>query len=124
MGEVLNALDPLIDNILAVWEQFLDEFSAQFQDFQKGGRVQQKLENLQRRFPDVDRYISQFEELACQANYTQENNKTIQFFIRGLSRSILEDVIKAPFLHTYQKYKERAVDSTKSRQIIEALTGG
>jgi len=39
-------------------------------------------------------YISQFEELACQANYTQGNNETIQFFIRGLSRPILEDIMK------------------------------
>jgi len=70
MGEVLDALNPLVDNIPAVWEQFLDEFSAQFQDFQKEGRAQQKLENLQIRFPDIDRYISQFKELACQANHT------------------------------------------------------
>jgi len=76
------------------------------------------------KFPDIDRYISQFEELAHHANYTQGNNETIQFFIRGLSRPILEDIMKAPFPHTYQEYKERAVDSTKSRQIIKASTGG
>jgi len=46
MGEVLDALDPLVDNILAVWDQFLYEFSAQFQDSQKEGRAWQKLENL------------------------------------------------------------------------------
>jgi len=124
MGEVLDALDPLVDNIPAVWDQFLYEFSTQFQDSQKEGRAWQKLENLQIKFPDINGYISQFEELARQANYTQGNNETIQFFIRGLSRPILEDVMKAPFPHTYQKYKERAIDSTKSRQIIEALTGG
>ena len=33
MGEVLDALNPLVDNIPAVWDQFLYEFSAQFQDF-------------------------------------------------------------------------------------------
>jgi len=70
MGEVLDALDPLVDNIPAVWDQFLYEFSAQFQDSQKEGRAQQKLENLQMKFPDIDGYISQFEELARQANYT------------------------------------------------------
>jgi len=69
MGEVLDTLDSLIDNIPAVWDQFLYEFSAQFQDSQKEGRAQQKLENLQMKFPDIDGYISQFEELACQANY-------------------------------------------------------
>jgi len=124
MGEVLDALDPLVDNIPAVWDQFLYEFSAQFQDSQREGRARQKLENLRMKFPDIDGYISQFEELARQANYTQGNNETIQFFIRGLSRPILKDVMKVPFPHTYQEYKERAVDSTKSRQIIEALTGG
>jgi len=39
MGEVLNALDPPVDNIPAVKDQFLDEFSAQFQDSQKEGRA-------------------------------------------------------------------------------------
>jgi len=28
MGEVLDTLDPLVDNILAVWDQFLHEISA------------------------------------------------------------------------------------------------
>ena len=46
MGEVLDTLNPLVDNIPAVWEHFLNEFSAQFQDCQKEGRAQQKLKNL------------------------------------------------------------------------------
>ena len=46
MGEVLDALGPLVDNIPAVWDQFLYKFSAQFQDSQKEGRARQKLENL------------------------------------------------------------------------------
>jgi len=70
MGEVLDALDLLMDNIPAVWDQFLYKFSAQFQDSQKEGRAWQKLENLQMKFPDIDGYISQFEELVCQANYS------------------------------------------------------
>jgi hypothetical protein len=44
-------------------------------------------------FPDVNQYISDFEDLARQAGYTIGNKETIGFFLNGLSPSILEEVI-------------------------------
>ena len=37
-------------------------------------------------FPDIDGYISQFEDLARQAGYTKGNPETTQLFLSGLDR--------------------------------------
>jgi hypothetical protein len=73
------------------------------------------------RFPEVDQYISDFEDLVCQASYTVGNEETIGFFLNGLSPSILDEVIKFQILQTYNKYKARAVNITKGRQMIELI---
>jgi hypothetical protein len=44
-------------------------------------------------FPDVDQYISDFEDLVRQAGYTIGNEETIGFFLNGLTPSILDEVI-------------------------------
>jgi len=39
MGTWLDTLDPILDNIPDVWDQFLYEFSQQFQDSQRENRA-------------------------------------------------------------------------------------
>jgi hypothetical protein len=39
IGEMLDHLDPDIDNVPALWQQFLYEFKVQFQDTQKEERA-------------------------------------------------------------------------------------
>jgi hypothetical protein len=73
------------------------------------------------RFPEVDQYISDFEDLVCQAGYTVGNEETIGFFLNGLSPSILDEVIKFQIPQTYNKYKARAVNITEGRQMIELI---
>jgi hypothetical protein len=73
------------------------------------------------RFLDVDQYISDFEDLVQQAGYTIGNEETIGFFLNGLTPSILDEVIRAPFPTTYAKYKAKAVEITKGRQMIELI---
>jgi hypothetical protein len=72
-------------------------------------------------FPDVDQYISVFEDLVRQAGYTIGNKETIGFFINGLTPSILDEVIRSPFPTTYNEYKEKAVNITKGRQMIKLI---
>ena len=108
MGQWIDQLDPVIDNVPLVWEQFLHEFAQQFQDSQHEDRARIKIENLRMRFPEIDEYISQFEEMARQAGYTQGSPETTQLFLKGLTKSVLEDVLKPPFPHCYQAIKERA----------------
>lgn len=64
MGNFLDLLDPVMDNILAVWDQFLTEFQEQFQDTQQENWVRTQIKNHKMKFPEIDQYISLFEELA------------------------------------------------------------
>jgi hypothetical protein len=94
MGNFLDGLGPA-DNIPDLWMQFLAEFSQQFQDTQKEDWVHVQLEGLQMHFPDINKYIAKFEELARQVGYTAGNSKTMHTFIKGLMPLVMEDMLKA-----------------------------
>ena len=72
-------------------------------------------------FPDIVQYIATFEELARQAGYTIGNGEMISFFLKGLTPSVLEDVMKPPFITNYVNIKQHAVDITKAKQLIEGI---
>jgi hypothetical protein len=74
-------------------------------------------------FPEVDQYISKFEDLASLAGYTVRNEETINFFLRGLPNNVMMDVLKPPFANTYDMLKERAIAVTKSKQLISTIKG-
>jgi hypothetical protein len=74
-------------------------------------------------FPEVDQYISKFEDLASLAGYTVGNEETINFFLQGLPDDIMTDILKPPFANTYDMLKERAIAVTKSKQLISAIKG-
>ena len=62
-------MDPAIDDIEDVWDQFLDAFAEQFQDSQKGECTRTGLENIKMTWPLIDQYIQDFEQLAAKAGY-------------------------------------------------------
>src|SRR6267142_3516012 len=73
------------------------------------------------KFPEIDQYITKFEDLAQLAGYTIGNEETINFFLKGLSQSILEDVMKPPFATTYNDIKDHTIQTTKAKQLIEGI---
>jgi len=73
------------------------------------------------KFPEIDQYIAKFKDLARLAGYTVGNEETINFFLKGLSQSILEDVMKPPFTTTYNNIKDRTIQTTKAKQLIEGI---
>jgi Zinc knuckle len=99
----------------------VQEFNDHFSDSQLQQRARLKLDKCKMHFPDIDQYISDFEELVWQAGYTIGNKETISFFLKGLTPSILDEVIRAPFPTTYAKHKAKAVEITKGRQMIELI---
>ena len=121
IGEMLDHLDPDVDNVPALWQQFLYEFEVQFQDTQKEERARDKLGNLRMKFPHIDQYIAEFEELARQAGYTTRNPKTAHIFIKGLTQSVMEDVFKAPTPTTYNEIKYKVIQCTCSRVLLENI---
>jgi Retrotransposon gag protein len=121
MGGWIDTLDPVNNNIQEVWDTFIQEFNDHFSDSQLQQRARLELDKCKMHFPDVDQYISDFKDLVWQAGYTISNKETIRFFLNGLTPSILDKVIRAPFPTTYGKYKAKAVEITKGRQMIELI---
>ena len=72
----LLRLNPAIDNIEDVWDQFLDAFAEQFQDSQKGEHARTGLKSIKMTWPLIDQYIQDFEQLAAEAGYTLEDAPT------------------------------------------------
>ncbi len=105
------------------WTQFLAEFAAQFQDSMKEERAQIELENLHMRFPDIDQFISMFEELSRQAGYLAGNAETYKMFLNGISKFLLEPILVPPRPTTYQALEERAIDVTRTKQLMQAIQG-
>ncbi len=73
------------------------------------------------KWPDIDAYISSYEELLRLADYTAGNNESANLFLRGLPHSITTEVIKAPFPMRYEEMKQKAIDATRSSQIIQSM---
>jgi hypothetical protein len=73
------------------------------------------------RFPEIDQYIADFEELVRRASYTIGSEETISFFLNGLTPSVLDTIIAPPFPENYNEYKAKAVQHTKARQMVEAI---
>jgi hypothetical protein len=123
MGELLDGLDPVNDNVPALWDQFLLKFKTQYQDTQRENRARTQIETHWMKFPDIDQYISSFEELARLAGYTQGDEATTHYFVKGLSPSVMIDVYKPPMPQTYAEIKQRAIDSTQSWMLIDDILG-
>ena len=111
----LNSLHPVNDNYDYIWERFLQAFKAQFQDSTKQQQARMMLDTITFKFPEIDQYIADFEDLACKAGYTVGNDETISLFLRGLRSSpdIFKRVIdKDP--QNYFQLKDAAIGVTKN----------
>ena len=128
IGDWIDTLDPAIDDQPIVWDTFIIAFKQQYLDLQKENRARNKLENLRMKFPEVDEYIATFEDTSHDAGYTMTNPENMQFFLKGLSRGVLANVLHAPIPQTYQEMKVKAIECTNTQQmmsnIMSSLTGG
>jgi hypothetical protein len=123
MGRWLDTQVLPQDNTRALWEGFLIEFADQFQDTQREMRARQEIAKLKMKYPDIDGYIAKFEELARIAEYNTGSMETIQLFLNSLDRKILAKVMGMPVPITYLQFKNRAVQVTKAKQVIEGILG-
>ena len=112
----LRSLDPMQDNVPQVWDYFTEEFESQFTDSTKMQRSRQQLEKLRFRFPEIDQYIADFEDLVNLSGYTVGNDETINLFLKGFenARDVLGGILSPPIPVTYYAIKERAISVTKS----------
>jgi hypothetical protein len=128
IGAWIDSMDPVADNLPEVWDTFLVEFATQFQDLSHEERARIDLENCRMCYPYIDKYISKFEGLAHIAGYTQGSAELTHYFLKGLTKSILEEVIRGNALTSYAAIKQKAIDCTRSQQLLHSLlnrrTGG
>src|SRR6266576_7118680 len=80
------------------------------------------------KFPKIDEYIATFKDTSHNAGYMMTNPENMQFFLKGLLKGVLADVLHAPIPHTYQEMKTKAIECTNAQQtmsnIMSSLTGG
>ena len=119
----LRGLDPVNDNVPRVWDYFTETFEQQFNDSTRMQRSRQQLEKLRFKFPDIDQYIADFEDLANLSGYTVGNDETINLFLKGFenAKDLLHGILAPPLLTTYYDLKTRAINVTKSCQLINAI---
>jgi hypothetical protein len=124
IGRWFDRLNPDIDDRPGVWLTFEEEFKEQFEDSQREPRARMELQELEMKWPLVDKYISDFEKLARMAGYNHTNPETMHYFMGGLPKSILTDVLRPPVPLTYHKMKSKAVEAVRSRVLIDTMTKG
>jgi len=121
MGTWLDTLDPILDNIPDVWDQFLYEFSQQFQDSQRENRARGEIERCTMKFPEIDDYIARFEDLSRIAGYDANSGAVFQLFTKGLPDDILKEVLTSPTPTTYIDLKDKAISATRSKVLINNI---
>jgi Ty3 transposon capsid-like protein/Zinc knuckle len=121
VGAWIDSLDQTDDDIQLVWDTFIQEFTEHFTDSQEQQRARLDLDKCKMRFPDIDQYVADFEELIRCPGYTIGSEESISFFLNGLTPSILDKIITHPFPTTYNEYKAKAIQQMKARQMVEAI---
>jgi hypothetical protein len=117
-GDWVDRLDPLIEDVPDIWIHFLNKFRNQFQDTQAKERACLQIESMKMKWPDIDQYIQDFERVAQKAEYPLTAPATVRYFLKGLTKSIVNNIIKPPKVNTYAEIKQRAIDSVASQLLI------
>ena len=121
MGRWLDTLDPVTEDVLDTWNQFITQFEASFDDTQKVQKARNQLDRLVMKWPEVDQYTMDFEKLMREANYRIGSPESIQMYLKGLPDDIAADVLGPPLVHSYVTIKERAAQSISTRRTLRAL---
>ena len=121
MGNWLDTIDPIADNVEDLWLQFLEAYAYQFQDSQATQRARNDLKSCRMTNNNYDEYISKFEALADKANYTRGSAEMYDMFLEGLPTGILYDVLKPPTPLTYDMLKDKVQALAQGKAIIDGL---
>ena len=121
MGNWLDTIDPVADNIKDLWLQFLEAYTYQFQDSQAAQRARNDLKSCRMTNNNYDKYVLKFEALADKANYTRGSAKMYDMFLEGLPTGILYDILKPPTPLTYDALKDKVRALAQGKAIIDGL---
>ncbi len=123
MLDSLRRLHPVQHNVPAVWNHFEEAFRTKFTDSTRELRARGQLERLKFRYPDIDGYIAEFEDLTVQAGYNIASQETINLFLKGFNknRSLLDKVFTPPVPVSYEAMKRRLIAIVKSMQLVNSI---
>ena len=121
VGTALDELNPDTDDVDELWTTFLEEFDQQYTDTQAAEQARVALKSLRMKAPEINEYISRFEELCNKAGYTMGNTEVTYLFLKGLPKPILEDVMKGPQVGTYEDLKDRATQVSRSQELLHNI---
>ena len=121
MGNWLDTLNPVADNIEDLWDQFLKAYVYQFQDSQAAQQAQTELKNCRMTNNNYNNYVSHFEALADKAEYSRGSTEMYNMFLKGLPTNILYDTLKPPTPTTYRTLKDRVRALAQGKAIINGL---
>ncbi len=76
------------------------------------------------RFPYINSYISDFEQLVRKALYQLRSHEMNQQFLSGLPRDVAKDVMHYPTPITYQEYSQKALASIWLKVLLKNVFGG
>ncbi len=78
---------------------------------------------LKLHFPAINKYMSEFEDLATLAGYTIGSAESINLFLKGLTTlsDVFKKVMDHPTPDNYYDLKNKAINVVKARQLVNAL---
>ena len=91
------------------WDQFLEQFRAEYADTQKAERARTQIEDMHMKNNNIDQYITDFISMANDAGYHLEGESTKRTFVRGLGKFIAGEVYRrVPNPYTWQQVRDAA----------------
>ena len=120
VGDWLDRLTPQ-DDEFDTWDQFANQFLAAFADTHRDQKARTELQNLRMRWPLIDQYTMDFERLVREAGYQSGTPECVHMFISGLPIGVATDVLRSPLAQNYQEVVQRAVDSVKSKTLLDTI---
>ena len=55
------------------------------------------------------------------AGYATGSAETMSMFLNGVDPGILREIMKPPVSHNYHTPRQKAVDATKARQVVDDI---
>jgi len=123
MIDSLRRLHPVHHNVPAVWEEFEQAFKDKFVDSTHKLWARNQLEQLKFKYPDIDKYIANFEDLIVHVGYNLVSKEAINLFLKGFSknRNLLDKVFTPPVPTTYGAMKRRLIAIVKLMQLVNSI---
>jgi len=123
MIDTLRRLHLVHHNVPAVWEEFEQAFKDKFVDSTCELRARNQLKQLKYKYPDIDEYIANFEDLIVHAGYNLASKEAINLFLKGFSknRSLLDKVFTPPVPTAYGTMKRCLIAIVKLMQLVNSI---